>query len=209
MLTIGLLVLGATGTLSAQTWVPVWTDTFTGASGSYPSTNDWTYEQGGGGWGNNELETYCAPTNNTWPCSTSTPNVYEDGNGNLVIRAINNGGTWTSTRMNTGGHHDIQYGRFEATMILPNATGLWPAWWMLGSNIGSVGWPACGEIDIMEHVPQMGSNVIQSSLHGANNFNTGNQTGLLLRRHQLATPMASIGGRATCSSMSTTFRPHS
>src|SRR5260370_7692779 len=63
-------------------------------------------------------------------------------------------------------------------MIFPFGTGLWPAFWMLGSNIGSVGWPTCGEIDIMENVPQMGQWTIQSSLHGANGFNTGNQTGL-------------------------------
>jgi beta-glucanase (GH16 family) len=172
------LVLGATGSLSAQTWVPVWTDTFTGPSGSYPSTNDWTYEQNGNGEGNAELEYYCPPTDNSFPCSTSNPNVYEDGKGDLVIRAIDNGGTWTSARMNTSGHHDIQYGRFEATMLLPAGAGLWPAWWMLGEDIGSVGWPACGEIDIMENIPAMGQNTIQSSLHGANGYNTGNQTGL-------------------------------
>ena len=175
-LAIGILLLGFIAQLHAQTWNVVWQANFNGTG--YPSTNDWNYEQGGGGWGNNELEHYCAPWDNNWPCSTSNPNVYLDGHGNLVIRAINNGGTWTSTRMNTAGHHDIQYGRFEANMILPFGTGLWPAFWMLGSNIGSVGWPTCGEIDIMENVPQMGQWTIQSSLHGANGFNTGNQTGL-------------------------------
>jgi beta-glucanase (GH16 family) len=176
-LLIGLLLLGFASQLQAQTWKTVWAPSFGGTG--YPSTNDWNYDQGNNnGWGNKELENYCAPWNNSWPCSTSNPNIYLDGNGNLVIRAINNGGQWTSGRMNTAGHHDIQYGRFEANIALPNGAGLWPAFWMLGSNIGAVGWPACGEIDIMENVPQMGQSTIQSSLHGANGFNTGNQTGL-------------------------------
>ena len=161
----------------AQTWNTVWSQTFNGAAGSFPSTNDWNYNNGNPGV-NGEWENYCPPWSNTAPCSTSNPNIYEDGNGNLVIRAINNGGTWTSGRMDTSGHHDIQYGRFEATMILPNGPGLWPAWWMLGSNIGSVGWPTCGEIDIMENIPAMGQYTIQSSTHGGNGWNTGNQTGL-------------------------------
>ncbi len=171
------LMLFVASQASAQTWNTVWSQTFNGPAGSYPSTNDWNYNNGNPGV-NGEWENYCPPWSNTAPCSTSNQNIYEDGNGNLVIRAINNGGTWTSGRMDTSGHHDIQYGRFEAKMILPSGAGLWPAWWMLGSNIGSVGWPACGEIDIMENIPAMGQYTIQSSTHGANGFNTGNQTGL-------------------------------
>jgi len=84
--------------------------------------------------------------------SSSTDTVYVDGNGHLVIQPINASGTWISTRMNTGGIKNFQFGRIEASLQLPDTTnqGLWPAFWSLGSNIATVPWPACGEADIME-----------------------------------------------------------
>ncbi len=172
------LLTGFTAQVQAQTWNVVWTANFSGPAGSFPSSGDWNWDVGGGGWGNNELEVYCAPGSNSSPCSTSRPNIFLDGNNNLIIRAYNSGGTWTSGRMNTAGKHAIQYGRFEANISLPSGAGIWPAFWMLGSNIGSVGWPACGEIDIMESVPSLGNQRTQASLHGANGFNTGNQVTL-------------------------------
>src|SRR5260370_27519831 len=151
---------------AAQSWTQVWSDEFNGPAGSAPDPSNWTYDTGGGGWGNNELEIYCAPGSNASPCSASNPNIYQDGNGNLVIKAINQSGTWTSGRMKTQGLHEFQYGRIEARMKLPVGAGLWPAFWMLGTNIGSVGWPTCGEQDIMEWVPQYTPTTTSSTIHG-------------------------------------------
>ena len=148
-------------------WTQAWSDEFNGPAGSFPDPTNWTYDVGGGGWGNAELEVYCAAGSNAAPCSVSTPNVFIDGNGNLVIRAIrNSSGTWTSTRMKTEGLQQFQYGRIEARIKLTVGDGLWPAFWMLGTNIGSVGWPNCGESDIMEWVPQYTATTTSSTDHG-------------------------------------------
>lgn len=170
-----LLALGLSLPLSAQSWTLVWSSEFNGPTGSAPNPAKWTYETGNnGGWGNQEQEYYCPPTDNTPPCSTAQPNIYEDGNGNLVIAAMDTAsGTWTSGRMKTQGLFTTQYGRIEARMQLPTGAGLWPAFWMLGSDIVSSGWPACGELDIMENVPPLGPATVQASVH-ATGFNTGN-----------------------------------
>ncbi|GAA5038512.1 hypothetical protein GCM10011506_36390 [Marivirga lumbricoides] len=123
--------------LKAQNWQLVWQDEFTNGIGP-----DWVFETGNGGWGNNELQYY----------RSQNATVQ---NGNLVITAKQEnfgGSNYTSARMKTQGRKSFKYGRIEARMALPSGQGLWPAFWMLGSNITSVGWPACGEIDIMEHV---------------------------------------------------------
>ena len=155
---------------AAQTWTLAWSDEFNGPAGSAPSSADWNYATGNNnGWGNGELEFYCPPGNNTAPCSAANPNIFEDGKGNLVIRAMKSaGGTWTSGRMHTAGKHEFQYGRMEARMKLVPAAGFWPAFWMLGSNISTVGvgWPACGEQDIMEWGPQYTPTATSSTIHG-------------------------------------------
>src|SRR5713101_2653735 len=153
---------------AAQTWTLAWSDEFNGPAGSAPSATDWNFATGNNnGWGNNELEFYCPPGNDTAPCSAANPNIFEDGNGNLVIRAIRTpSGTWTSGRMNTAGKHPFQYGRMEARMKLVPGAGFWPAFWMLGTNIGTVGWPTCGEQDIMEWVPQYTPTTTSSTDHG-------------------------------------------
>src|SRR5215471_3108106 len=151
---------------AAQDWTLAWSDEFNGASGSAPSSADWSFMLGKNS-ANGELEFYCPPGNNTSPCSASNPNIFEDGKGNLVIRAIKTpSGTWTSGRMNTSGKHTFQFGRMEARMKLVPAAGFWPAFWMLGSNIGTVGWPTCGEQDIMEWVPQYTPTTTSSTVHG-------------------------------------------
>ncbi len=148
-------------------WTPAWSDEFNGPAGSFPDPATWNYDVGGGGFGNAELEIYCAAGSNAAPCSSATPNVFMDGNGNLVIRAIKTpSGTWTSTRMKTQGLQQFQYGRIEARIKLTVGDGLWPAFWMLGTNIGSVGWPNCGESDIMEWVPQYSATTTSSTDHG-------------------------------------------
>jgi beta-glucanase (GH16 family) len=175
-LAITFLVLIFTPIASAQTWSLVWSDEFNGAAGSAPSSADWTFILGKNN-ANGELEYYCPPGNNTSPCSASNPNIFEDGNGNLVIRAIHTpSGTWTSGRMNTSGKHTFQYGRMEARMKLVPGAGFWPAFWMLGSNIGTVGWPTCGEQDIMEWVPQYTPTTTSSTIHGPG-YSGGNGIG--------------------------------
>jgi beta-glucanase (GH16 family) len=141
------------------TYVPTWCQEFNGALGSAIDTSVWNFNLGGGGWGNGEAEVYCGPPGypgNPGQCpttfSTATAPVYIDGNGHLVIRPINENGAWLSARMNTSGKQTFTYGILEASVKLPDTTnqGLWPAFWFLGSNIGSVGWPTCGEEDTLE-----------------------------------------------------------
>lgn len=121
----------------------VWGDDFNGSS---LDTSIWNYDTGTGssGWGNNELEYY----------TNRTQNVAVQ-NGNLVITAQREsygGASYTSGRIKTQGLKQMQYGKIEARIKIPTGQGLWPAFWMLGTNMPSVGWPQCGEIDAMEHI---------------------------------------------------------
>jgi beta-glucanase (GH16 family) len=162
----GSSLIQAQSSLSNNNWQLVWSDEFNGPTGSLPDSTKWTYDTGGGGWGNNEEEVYCAAGSNASPCNTATPNAALDGNGNLVVSAYNNGGTWTSARMKTEGVQNFQYGRIEARMKLPMGAGIWPAFWLLGSNINTSNWPLCGEMDIMEWVPQYHASKTSSTIHG-------------------------------------------
>ncbi len=140
----------------AQTgWKLVWSDEFNGPANSPPDSTKWARDLGAGGWGNNELETY----------TNSTDNAYLDGNGNLVIVARQTPGGYTSARMKTQGNFSTTYGRIEARIKIPFGQGLWPAFWMLGDNISSVGWPNCGEMDIMENIGREPSTV-HGTVHG-------------------------------------------
>jgi beta-glucanase (GH16 family) len=126
-----------------------------------PDPAVWGYDIGGGGWGNNELEYY---TNNP-------QNVIVDG-GLLKIKAIKeslSGASYSSARILTKDKFAFTYGKVEARAKLPAGGGTWPAIWMLGSNIGSSPWPACGEIDIMEHVGNQ-LNRIYGTLHYPERF---------------------------------------
>ncbi len=117
----------------------VWSDEFNGTS---IDTSVWNFDTGNNGWGNNELENY-------------QPSNASIANGNLVITAkkeVAGSANYTSSRMKTEGKKSFTYGRIEARIKMPAGQGLWPAFWMLGANISSVGWPQCGEIDIMEHI---------------------------------------------------------
>ena len=126
----------------AQNWSLVWSDEFTQPDGSAPDSTKWGYDVGGTGWGNNELEYYTSRTNNA-----------RIEGGQLVIEALqeNYGGkNYTSARLLTKGKWSWTFGRIEARIKIPRGQGLWPAFWTLGTNIDSVKWPTCGEIDIME-----------------------------------------------------------
>jgi beta-glucanase (GH16 family) len=164
---IALLLAVTAQPMFAQNWQLIWSDEFNGAANSSPDPSKWTYDTGGGGFGNSELETYCSPGMNTAPCNASLPNEFMDGNGNLVIRARkDSAGNWTSARLKTQGIFSFQYGRVEARIKLTVGNGLWPAFWMLGNNIGTAGWPTCGEDDIMEWVDSYTPNSTSSTSHG-------------------------------------------
>jgi uncharacterized protein (TIGR03437 family) len=138
-------------------WQLVWSDEFNDAAGTLPNPENWNYDLGGGGWENGELETY----------TNSTNNVFQDGNGNLVIQATrDSGGNFTSARLQTGNPKastrttDLswQYGLIEARIKAPFGLGVWPAFWMEGENLVFSGWPGCGELDIMENYGTYGNN---------------------------------------------------
>lgn len=131
----------------------VWSDEFNGSS---LSQGNWTYETGGGGWGNNELQTYRDGTNNTTVAD-----------GKLVIEAKKINGNYTSARIITKNKQFFKYGRVDIRAKLPQGQGIWPALWMLGENFSSVGWPACGEIDIMELVGHQ-PNRVHGTVHWQN-----------------------------------------
>lgn len=138
----------------------VWQDEFDGPDGQSPDTLKWTFDIGTGnnGWGNQELQYY----------TDRQENVSMDGTGNLVITARREsfgGRPFTSARIKTQGLFEQAYGRFEARIKLPYGPGIWPAFWLLGSNIETVNWPECGEIDIMECRGQQ-TNLIQGTVHG-------------------------------------------
>lgn len=134
---------GYTTPLTYPDYSLVWSDEFYGTS---LDLGAWNQEIGNGnnGWGNNELEFY-----------TSSPKNSFVSNGNLIIEArretVGNY-IYTSCRMTTQGKKYFKFGRIDIRAKLPVGKGIWPALWMLGSNISSAGWPACGEIDIMELV---------------------------------------------------------
>ncbi len=138
-------------------WNLVWQDEFNGPAGQPPDPARWTYDIGTD-WGNAQLE-----------YDTARPeNVSLDGAGNLAITAREEsyeGRNFTSGRINTRGRFEQATGRFEARMRLPRGQGLWPAFWLLGSNFATAGWPACGEIDIMEYRGQE-PGLLHGSLHG-------------------------------------------
>lgn len=143
-------------------WVLTWHDEFNGPDGAPPDERKWLIETGGNGWGNNELEYYTARRENI-----------RQANGSLVIEAIRQEfrgpdgvqRDYTSGRLITKGRFSQKYGRFEARIKNPVGPGLWPAFWLLGDNFSTVGWPACGEIDVMEEIGALGSE-IRGSLHG-------------------------------------------
>jgi beta-glucanase (GH16 family) len=135
------------------TYTLVWSDEFNGTT---IDTSKWNMEQGNLNV-NNEKEYYQAANATV-------------ANGNLVITAKKEtvgGFPYTSARMNTQGKVTAQYGRIEARIKLLLGAGLWPAFWMLGANITTVSWPACGEMDIMEHINA--DSVIYGTMHWNSN----------------------------------------
>lgn len=151
-------------------WQLVWSDEFNNRRGTAPNANVWGYELGDGtangitGWGNDELQYY----------TNSTDNAATDGRGNLAITTKRADGSllcyygpcqYTSARLLTKNRFEVAYGRIEARAKVASGAGLWPAFWMLGTDIDQVGWPQTGEIDIMESVGRL-PNQIFGTIHG-------------------------------------------
>ena len=142
----------------------IWEENF---NGSELNTTIWNYELGDGcpsicGWGNNEKQIY---TNSNHTVS----------NGMLTIEIKKENENYTSTRITTAKKKEFQYGRIEARAKIPVGKGIWPAFWMLGSNIKEIGWPKCGEIDILEYVgrePHMAYTSLHTQDSHGNTINT-------------------------------------
>jgi beta-glucanase (GH16 family) len=147
-------------------WTLVWHDEFDGAAGVSFDRDKWTADTGGGGWGNRERQFY----------ATRPENVAHDGAGHLVITARAESPdaadrcwygpcAYSSARLKTQGRFEQTYGRFEARLKIPRGQGIWPAFWMLGGDIETVGWPRSGEIDIMENIGRE-PRVVHGTIHG-------------------------------------------
>lgn len=139
-------------------WNTVWHDEFDGAE---LDRSNWTFDIGGNGWGNAEWEAY-----------TDKPENVRVEEGMLVITAIEDpslpaGRPYSSARIKTQGLHSWKYGRIEASIKLPYGQGIWPAFWMLGDN--NKGWPAGGEIDILEQIGKE-PNTIHATVHAPGYF---------------------------------------
>lgn len=126
---------------NSNNWVLTWSDEF---DGNQINPYNWTYDVAAHGLGNNELEYY-----------TNRPENSRVENGNLIIEARKESYgecNYTSARLKTQGLQNFLYGKIEARIKLPEGQGIWPAFWILGSNMAAIKWPDCGELDIMEHI---------------------------------------------------------
>lgn len=152
----------------SNSWTLVWSDEFDGAAGTVPKAAHWNYDLGNAeanGWGNHEFQYY----------TSNARNAQHDGNGMLVItaeKASNPGPCWnakpcdyTSARIHSNGKVSFTYGKVEARMKLPDGAGIWPAFWALGTDLATAGWPKSGEIDIMEFVGKT-PKTVYGTLHG-------------------------------------------
>ncbi len=147
----------------APKWELTLDQSFGGPKGQAPDPKVWGRDLGGGGFGNNELESYTDGAANAWL----------DGRGHLVIEARKEptkgpdgiARDYSSARLKTQGKFDQRYGKFEARMMLPKGQGIWPAFWMLGADIDKAGWPGCGEIDVLEHIGRE-PKTAYATLHG-------------------------------------------
>jgi len=137
------------GAATAERWTTVFADEFDGPNGAPPDRRRWTFDTGGWGWGNQELQHYVDGPRNAFQ---------RGGVLHLVARAGGAEGldcwygpcAYSSARITTKGRFAFTHGRASARIKIPKGQGLWPAFWMLGANIDGVPWPACGEIDVME-----------------------------------------------------------
>lgn len=152
----------------------VWSDEFNGPLGTTPSASNWIHDVGDWGYTNHELETY----------TDSPANASDDGHGDLAIVARRETTTgsagwtrhYTSARLETQGLFSATHGLIEARMKIPAGTGLWPAFWMMGNDVNTAGWPACGEVDILEALgkdPAVAHGFINGPSRGATHYTVG------------------------------------
>jgi beta-glucanase (GH16 family) len=152
--------------MRTREWTLAWSDEFNGAAGAPVDGAKWVADTGGQGWGNQERQYYTA----------RAENVSLDGGGRLVITARAEPSDspyrcwygvcrYTSARLKTKDRFEPTYGRFEARIRIPRGQGLWPAFWMLGNDIDGVGWPRCGEIDVMENIGREPA-MVHGTIHG-------------------------------------------
>ncbi|MFL5694618.1 MAG: glycoside hydrolase family 16 protein [Ktedonobacteraceae bacterium] len=152
----------ATSTQQTSPWKLTWSDEFDGAAGTPPDPSKWSLQIGRDG-GNGQMD---YDTNDL---------AYQDGQGNMIIEARKGNPKgfqcwygpcqYTSAFLTTKGHFNFTYGRLEARIKLPYGQGIWPSFWMDGSNCDTVGWPACGEVDIMENIGREPA-TIYGTVHG-------------------------------------------
>jgi len=153
----GLLLAGAAFAQTAPApagWVLDWSDEFEGAA---LDRTKWAPELGAHGFGNNE-----------WQAYTARPENLRVEGGNLVIEARREpfeGRDYTSARIKSAGLRERTHGRYEARIRVPRGQGIWPAFWMLGADVKTAGWPRCGEIDIMENIGKE-PGIVHGTLHG-------------------------------------------
>jgi beta-glucanase (GH16 family) len=177
------LALGALLLAAAPQWKMTFHDEFDGQANAAPSTERWTRDLGGGGFGNNELESY----------TEGNKNAFLDGHGNLIIEARKEptrgkdgiSRDFSSARLKSTGLFSQAYGKFEARVKIPHGKGIWPAIWMLGDNIGTVGWPTCGEIDILESIGEK-ADIAYGTLHGPGYSGGAGKQGKFLSKESLA-----------------------
>ena len=156
-MTGALLLLALSSVSGAPKWELTFDQTFDGPKGQAPDAKVWGRDVGPARQ-NNEMQTY----------TDGNANAFLDGKGNLVIEARkepSQGREYTSARLRTKGTFEQRYGKMEARMMLPKGQGIWPAFWMLGADIDKVGWPKCGEIDILEYIGRE-PKTVYGTLHG-------------------------------------------
>ena len=170
-------------TESTNDWKLVWSDEFNGPAGAGIDTNKWTAETGGNGNGNQEWQFY----------TTGQSNAALDGHGCLNITALKSptntfktrfgDGAYSSARFNTRKKFSVKYGRIEARIRIPAGHGMWPAFWMMGEDIATTGWPAGGEIDIMENIGKE-PDVVHGTMHGPGYSGAQGPSGLFRLKNQ-------------------------
>jgi len=151
-----IMLLAAPSSSFSQNEILVWSDEFNGAGS--PDSAFWSFEKGDHGWGNNEVQLYTDDLRNA-----------RLENGVLIIEAHKTDEGWTSARLVSHNKIAITYGRIVFRAKLPAGSGAWPALWLLGEDIDTVGWPVCGEIDVMEHVGRNPAQV-QCALHNSASY---------------------------------------
>jgi beta-glucanase (GH16 family) len=154
---------------SAASWKLAWSDEFDGPANTPPDPSKWVYDLGHNedGWGNKELQSY----------TNSLENIHHDGQGHLIIRALRDeSGHYTSGRLKTKSKFAATFGKIEARIKIAGGQGIWPAFWAMGADIDTAGWPDCGEIDIMENIGREYS-IQHASLHGPGYSGTESVTG--------------------------------